>query len=230
MLNFNKPVASLAVLAVAALGPSQSFNVDVDLFNSPPEVGGGAPSSSFGGAAGQVGFWNAYPDNVSQSFPLQDIAGASTGVTITATGLGGSGGWNNPVNTGDFNLLLNDAQQVGNNFSYTLSGLNPGPYLLYTYAVKPNSQFGEAFTTVSGSITSNPQRAAGTMPGNQFVLGVTHTVHEVDVTAGILRLQVEGPWPNAYVNGFQIVAVPEPATFAPLLFAGLFLVRRTSSC
>ena len=98
----------------------QGLNVDCDLFNSPPEVGGGAPSPAFGGAAGQAGFWNAYPDHFGKPFSLRDINGSATSVTITGTGLGSSGGWNNPINTGDYNLLLNDAQQVGADFSYTL--------------------------------------------------------------------------------------------------------------
>ena len=227
--RFRHLAFALALLLVAG-ARGQGLNVDCDLFNSPPEVGGGAPSAAFGGAAGQVGFWNAYPDNFGDPFSLRDVNGSATSVIITGTGLGSSGGWNNPINTGDYNLLLNDAQQVGSNFSYTLSGLLPGRYRLYTYAVKPYSEFGEAFTTVVGSITPNPQHASGFMPGNTFVLGVTHTIHEVDVLDGSLHLEVEGPWPDAYVNGFQLVPVPEPATLIASIFGiGAYTLKRRRS-
>jgi hypothetical protein len=211
----------------ASNGGAQAFNVDTDLFNSSSIVGGGTPSSSFGAAAGQVGFWTSfYTDNNNEPLALRDTSGTLTSVIAVAQGTGGGGGWNNPVNTGDYNLLLNDADQIGEGFRYTITGLAPGRYLVYTYSVKPNGQYGEADIMVSGSSSQNPQRVSGIMPGNQFQLGLTHSIHDVQVTDGSLVIGATGPWPNAFLNGFQIVPVPEPCSVLALAAGIAALITR----
>ena len=67
------------------------------------------------------------------------------------------------------------------------------------------------------------------MPGNAFAEGITHSVHELELTTGsfeiIVRNRVQGP-PNAYVNGFQISAVPEPASIICYTLATALLIAR----
>ncbi|MCH8273524.1 MAG: PEP-CTERM sorting domain-containing protein [Armatimonadetes bacterium] len=63
------------------------------------------------------------------------------------------------------------------------------------------------------------------MPGNRFVYLQTHAIHDVVTPDGNLTVVAEHPGgvPNAYLNGIQIVVVPEPATFVSLA-GGAFLV------
>ncbi|MFI5384937.1 MAG: PEP-CTERM sorting domain-containing protein [Fimbriimonadales bacterium] len=57
------------------------------------------------------------------------------------------------------------------------------------------------------------------MPGNQLIEGVTHSVHDIQLGAGPLTIFAAADWPKSYVNGFQILAVPEPATVSTLVLA-----------
>jgi hypothetical protein len=152
-----------------------------------------------------------------------------TGASVVATGNHSSGGWNNPANTGDYNLLLNDADEIGEGFQYTITGLLPGRYLVYTYSVCPVPGFaGQADITVPGASSAETVRVQGLMPGNSFQLGVTHTVHDITLTGGTLQIQAVGVWPTAFLNGFQIVPVPEPGTLlaCALGLAGTAIKRR----
>lgn len=215
----------LAILASAA-SHGQSIYVDIDVVIGGPAIGAGAPSSTFGAAAGTPGVWNAIPIGSQPLVTLLDIAGLPTSATYTSTGDGGGVGFLNPTNTGDFALLLNDANNVGNGVSslYTISGLTPGEYRVFTYAVAPQGDTASTFITVSGTSSAGTQEVTGPMPGNQLILGVTHSMHDVFV-AGTLTIKAEGAFPTSYVNGFQIVAVPEPSTCA-LLFTGLAMIAR----
>jgi hypothetical protein len=218
-------------IVVSALGAgsivgAQGFNVDVDLFNSDPDVGGGAPSSFFGAAAGQVGFWNALPTGFSGGFPLRDLSGAASSVSVsTIVGWGGGGGWNNPINTGDFSLLLNDGESISGTLQYTITGLAAGAYRVFTYTPRPNGLPSAVNVTVPGSTSQNPQLVSGTMPGNTFIYLRTHSIHDVFITNGMLQIQAQAA-PNNFVTGFQIVPVPEPATIAGVILPLGYLLRR----
>lgn len=217
------------VAGVAATSGAQSFNVDLDIFFGNSQVGNGAPSSGFGGAANDPGYWNRF-DAGGYSDPknLFGLDGSLTSVQLLATGgLGSSGGYNNSSNTGDYALLMNDFVRVNSEIDFHFTGLVPGQYDVYTYAVNPDPMRVYEQVTITGA--DDPiQYVSGPMPGNQFVQGVTHTVHDINLTGDSFVIQVSGPWPNSVVNGFQIVAVPEPASFL-LLAAGLpvLLRRRT---
>jgi hypothetical protein len=206
--SFRVGVAACLAFAFAAAN-AQSFNVDVEIPNGDPIVGGGAPGSSFGAAANQTGFWNALPAVTISGFGLLDLQGNPTSVTASCVGSGGAFGFNNPGNTGDFNLLLNDADRIGTgSLRYTLSGLANGSYRIFTYSVRPNVTTGSSDITVIGAAIPTVH-VAGVMPGNSFILGVTHAIHEVNITDGTLQIRADGT-PGDYVNGFQIVSVPEP--------------------
>src|SRR5688572_27371175 len=102
-----------ACVAVTPAAYAQSFNIDLDAFFGTPETGNGAPSPEFGAAAGQLGLWNRISMVAGGTIPIHDTAGAFTGATMHVFGTFGDGiGFNNPTNTGDFALLLNDAASV----------------------------------------------------------------------------------------------------------------------
>jgi hypothetical protein len=141
-------------------------------------------------------------------------------------GSGGAFGYNNPINTGDYNLLLNDADPVGaGGLRYTLDGLLPGRYKIYTYAVEPQGDPWLTQVTVPGS-TQGTVAVTGPMPGNQLIEGITHSVHDIDFAGGSLLIRAEDHWPASYVNGFQIVAVPEPASLSICGMGLAYVLRR----
>ncbi len=89
--------------------------MDLDVAVGDPGIGNGAPSSSFGDAAGQPGFWNRFGFG-GVPVPIAGLGGESTVVWMDAeyTGqVGGGGGFAFAGNTGDYALLLNDAATVG---------------------------------------------------------------------------------------------------------------------
>lgn len=212
----------IALLVFAGLSPlaaAQYFNIDID-------VGSGVPSAAFGAAAGQVGHWNAigYSTGPTQ---LSNLAGSLTGVSVSlaSTGIGYSGGWwSNPINTGDYAALLNDAADTspGQTLTFTFTGLASGQYTIYTYAVAPNNGTPTQTVGVSNQI-GGAQFVTGPMPGNSFAQGLTHAINVSNVTSGTMVVSIASA-SNVYVNGFQIVPSPGPGA---LLGAGLLLgVRR----
>jgi hypothetical protein len=211
-------------------GIAQSFNIDLEIGFGGPGVGEGVPNPTFGAVANQQGFWNAAPATGPNNFPLRNLSGAMTSATILATGgVGGGGGWNNMSNTGDFRLLLNDGGDVENGFAaYTISGLSVGIYDVVTYVVHPLGDVRFATVTVPGSTSPNPQSVTGPMPGNQFILGITHSVHRVSSLNGTIAVQIncELQPRSAIVNGFQLSLVPEPAALIGLAFGVLALFAR----
>src|SRR5689334_2712495 len=128
-------VLGLAVCASSVVR-AQSFNIDLDIGSGSPDIGAGGPSSAFGAAAGQPGFWNVvYAGGPYMPLSLFGLSGAASGATIQATGGFGSGGGDNfHGNTGDYALLLNDyAQLLGPDLEvdYHFAGMQPGHYLIY---------------------------------------------------------------------------------------------------
>lgn len=208
---------------------AQSIFVDMDIMSGGIDVGAGAPSPAFGAAAGVPGFWNQVPSGNEGPWALRDISGSVTSVSMSWVGDGGGLGYNNPNLAGDFKLLMADAERVGaGGLRFTITGLSPGPYRIFTYACKPQGELWTTVITVPGSTSENPQAVTGPMPPNQFVLGVTHSIHDILLSGGPLEI-VAAEHQNSYVNGFQILAVPEPASFfafASLLTAMAVLRRR----
>lgn len=209
MLKSFKSGSVLAACLFVSSVAAQSFNVDIDARGFPPEVGGGVPSPAFGGPAGQLGNWNSVTPTTPNPGFLSDLNGGTTNVNLTVTGWGGGFGFNNPDISGDFKLLMADAEQVSDVLTYTLMGLQPGSYKVFTLALPPNGQFASTTIRVPGS-TSGDQTVSGSMPPNYFQHLLTHSVHDVVVVDGTLRIQASGVWPTSFVNGFQVVAVPEP--------------------
>lgn len=236
-------VGLLAACLLPAPALGQFFNIDIDCEDgSPPFLGSGVPSSSFGAASGQTGVWNLLNGLSTAPIPLVGLNGAATGATVTvsSTVFLSCLSYNNPTNTGDYALLLNDASQAGTivqggSLTYTFNGIANGSYEVYTYASAPQGDLGQLTASsvfVPGSTSANPQFVSGPETGNAFALGITHSIHDILVTNNTLIVDVSelpvGTYP-AYVAGFQIQSVPEPGT-ATMLGLGIaiaaFLRRR----
>jgi hypothetical protein len=206
---------------------AQGFNVDIDVPGIPQYAGGDPPSAAFGAASGQTGYWNSVPTIHQGTLALRDLGGNATGVQETMTGASTDLAYAFAGNTGDYAALLNDGVRIGASpLTYTLTGFAPGLYRVFTYSVKPNGEYGEADISVSSSTSPNPQRVSGIMPGNQFQYGLTHSIHDLQVTDGSFVITATGPWPNGFISGFQIVPVPEPCTVLALSTGALVLIRR----
>lgn len=197
-----KPLVIVGLAVCSAFG--QSFNVDFDMANpsSAPYVGG--PSSSYGAAAGQPGVWNLRQAPSAQ--PLVDVAGAPTGAAITWCGGSFSGA---AVLTGDFGKLMGDITYALGPCDYTFSGLQPGKYRVYTYSWNAGVPTQVASVSVVGS-TGPAQAVGGTVltAPNTFTQGITHAVHDVVTTTGVIVVHTDVVVGVAVVNGIQLVRCP----------------------
>jgi hypothetical protein len=229
--------ALISAIAFATLAPhhaaAQSFNIDLDIFFGSPEIGNGAPSSSFGAAANQPGFWNRVSGNGPTSpAALRDIVGNATGVSLLATGDTGSArGFNNPALIGDFRLLMSDSSIFIGDVRYQFDGLANGVYEVFTYAVSASGEVVLTEVDAVGAISPNPQLVTGPIPANSFANLITHSLHTVLITNGqmIIDVRLRQQTLNASVNGFQIVSVPEPTSSLLILcgLIGLAFARRS---
>jgi hypothetical protein len=229
----SRSVCFAAILAPTILA-AQAFNIDIDVPNAPPEQGGGVPSSSFGAAAGQTGFWNGIA-----SGGLIDTAGSPTSATIAWTTNGAgltTGAFSFFANTGDYALLLNDGAAVGTLVAggwlrFTISGLTPGTYDLYTYAVSISGATSHGLVYVPQAIKSVSQMVNGPMLGNNFEYLRTHSLHRVVVGSAPVDITVfrSAGEPEVDINGLQVVPVPEAP---PLVIFGLgvFLIIIRKVC
>jgi hypothetical protein len=208
-------------MLLPAVAVGQGFNVDLDVFDGGPIVGEGSPSDAFGGAANQPGRWNQVNGSFHGMTRLLNLNGSLSNVFMSMNGIIQRGGWNNPLNTGDYRLLFNDATLVYGQVQWSVTGLSQSWYRVIVYAVSPVPQHNqprpiEVF--VDGSTSTNPQIVTGPMPGNSFQYLVTHSIHDVLVLDGQLRFGVTTTIQNEdqHINGFQISPVPESGTLAIL--------------
>lgn len=224
-------VACLFLAGPAAFG--QSFNIDFDFPSAPPALGGGPPSAAFGAAAGQPGYWNAVWSTTTL-WRLRDLQGSPANVWLDTRGLVGrnTGAWNFTGNTGDYAKLLNDGESVAPLSTLLLTGLQPGEYIVTTYAVFPDSEWqSPTLVAIDGAWAGeNPQRVTGPMPGNSFEHLITHSIHHVTIELDVMRLTLWVDLPNrgGMLNGIQIQQVPEPCSLATISAGVAFLlgVRR----
>jgi hypothetical protein len=227
------PIAFSAIPSASA----QSLNIDIDMPGAEPDAGGGAPADVFGAAASQPGAWNAiFPGP--GPFSLTDLDGALAAATLSISSPDGFSTFsvNNPVNTGDFALLFNDAMSIGSvadggNATFHFSNLTDGLYQVYTYATPPNSLSGELFIDVVGS-NEGTLATSGIMPGDAFALGTTHVIHTIDVTGGEIVIDLTSlPGPErGYINGIQLVMLPAPSGLLVIAAGLLFGSKRRTRC
>jgi|CXWL01.1.fsa_nt_gi hypothetical protein len=219
------------LLLFSGIAGAQSLNLDMDVAGAPPNLGGGAPSSTFGAVANQAGYWNAVSAPLFGNVQLRGLDGNFSSVMISGP-LGGEGaGQNIPINTGDMALLLNDARTFDSFFGldFMISGLQNGAYRLYTYAVALHTitEVMRSTVTVTEATFNSTQLVTGPMPGNQLIRGITHSEHDVLVTDGSLHVSIQAfDSTTGYFNGLQLVSVPEPSSIVGLSLLSLLLLRK----
>src|SRR5262245_17680935 len=197
-----RPPLLLATVLALALGPAaraQAINIDVhDVF--------GTPASTFGAAAAQPGTWNNVPPTLGTT-ALVDIAGQATAVTINAAGMAAAYSHDNAGTSGDDQALMDDLSNPSPaGATWTIAGLAPGNYVLYTYGWAPDNVLFVSRITVTGSI-DGPQNVGGAWP-NGYVQGVTHARHRVTVAPGgtiSMFITAAGGGSFGSLNGFQVV-------------------------
>jgi hypothetical protein len=224
MKNLVSRFAALTALITTCAGAIAQYNLDWNLPGD-PALGGGVPSSSYSAAApGHAGFWNDIPAQGSPSIMLRDLAGNLTGVVLLGPAGGIGNGFNNPLLSGDYRLLMADGRSLGDD-TWTFTGLPNGLFHLYTYAVRPSGVVTNTTVTVPGA-TIEAQVVTGPIPPNTFQLGITHALHEKLVTDGTLSVRVTEGVSSAYLNGMQLIAVPEPALLISFGAGLVALMRR----
>ena len=190
-------IATPALLAASAR--AQSFNLDVgdNLILSP------APSSSYGAAAGQPGFWNVV--KTPYSVTLQNLDASPSSVTTASTG---TSSFNMPVfaSNDDQDLMydVQDINQFSGTVTWTFSHLTDGDYHVITYAWAPENTGAHTLVDVPGS-SDGPQIVGGIWNGSPHVHLVTYALHHVTVSGGTFTVNVTGSGASGSVNGFQIV-------------------------
>jgi len=199
-------VVVVGLLALGGGACAQCFNVD---FNASSGFASGSPTSTFGGLAAQPGPWNAVPATGPGPFPLVDTRGQNTGVAISRSGSAVEASFNSPQTTGDFERLLDDFQRVpapNGTTTLTITGLQPGDYVLTTYAISPGSDSERTRINVFPTTSSNPQNVGGAMPNNGFIVGTTHSLHSVPIRVDAPTLSITvTPFIGAgSINGLQI--------------------------
>lgn len=206
----SKMTTSVFALFLATTISAQSFNVDIGGL-TPGGAGGGNPAPVHGAAAHRPGIWNPVSGIGTGPFPLVDLHGHATAAVVTRDdGIGGLYGFNNSQTTGYFQSLMDDAHSIGapgTTHSYTITGLLPGNYTVFTYAWSPQSAAYLTSVTVLGATSANPQIVGGALPAlNTYALGTTHCIHQVTVlSGGNLVISATAAAGFAFLNGFQIV-------------------------
>jgi len=203
-------VMTITVSAVLALGVrAQSFNIDI---GGNPVMGApfGVPESTFGAAAERPGVWNLIGAISSKPVALVNLEGQSTLVSCARSDqIGRLFMYANPNATGNFESLMCDgdcAGMVGVTHSYTITGLAPATYTVFTYAWSPFDPNNRTLIDIPNSINPNPQIVGGALAGTDtFTLGVTHAMHVIKVApGGVLTINFTGSTGVGIVNGFQI--------------------------
>lgn len=171
----------------------------------------GVPSSAFGAAAGQPGFWNVVVGIA--PVPLLDIAGNATEATITASSgvefanTGGPNGTKTPAGS-DAERLMDDLFDLGNQpvaRNFTITSLPPGSYRVFVYASAPDNLSFITNVTVNGA---GPINIGGSWPSPfGFAPPLTHGVFgPFEISAGgTITVQAQPQVGFASMNGIQIV-------------------------
>lgn len=170
-------LAILTITALAGQATAQSFNIEVG-------TSAAVPSSSFGAAAASPGVWNPVTSSTAASILLKNLDGTTSAVTMTHS-TGGSFFNNTNANlTGDYQSLLNDVQ-ADTTITYSFTGLTPGQYNIYTYALDAHSSMNPAHVVVNNALgIGNQDSGFETPTSNDFHVGGTHALHNRVVNIG----------------------------------------------
>ncbi len=223
----------LSLLSCGGAAEAQSFNIDFG-------DAAGVPASSFG-AAGASGVWNSIStDGVTTVFPLVDLDGNSTGVTLRNDSFTFMSVLHTPSpnTSGDSKALLDDSLFLFGDVlaEFYFEGLQDGLYDLTLYGIQvDHPDEPTMFTWLSNDFNEFLDDVTGDGPyTGMFEQGVTHTTFRVPVVdgtlyfvgTGIFTLDIES---FGNINGIQLQAVPAPAALALLAPAGLISGHRRRS-
>jgi len=215
-----------ALVLIIGIQPAAAAPFTIDAFNIDYGTAFGTPSSAYGAAANQPGFWNNPLPGTTAPQQLRDLSGALTAVTIAMGNPQFEFSANHPLTVGDDKALMDDAVDLfGRATAFTIANLPAGTYDIYTYAWAPDDP---AFRTGVNVNMSGGRLVGGAWTGSH-VLGVTYALHQVTLAPGQNVIVVAQTVVGAgSINGFQIAQVPEPTT---LVLSGLgmgllTLVRR----
>jgi hypothetical protein len=187
---------------------AQNFNIDFA-----DNLTLGTPSSTYGAASGQAGFWN----DCIGDMPLADTTGAATGVSIALVGVDTPYGFDELCTAGEDQMLMDDIMYTSATTGFfSITGLSDGSYQIYTYAMAPDSNAFLTDVTVIGS-------PDGTQSvGGDFCLGfvhlATHAIHNVDVVGGNAQIDVAVNLNYTSLNGMQIIQTAGGGSGTPFCF------------
>lgn len=219
----------LVVIAVMLVASPAMAAISVNL------QGGGAAVGTQTAGVVAVGNWNDYTDtNPFSSMALVDNSGDATTASFAFSSTGGAialgvGGWaaNIPGDPGSSNMLQGHIYEAGVTLTGAFTGVPYANYDLYVYYNSSSVTNSQTYTLRGTTTSLDGYEVAGlddalvesdgTNIANYVVFrGLTGSDVTVDATsAGYV-----------YMNGYQIVEVPEPMTIALLSLGGLALIRR----
>ena len=220
-------LSTLTIFLASAHAAAQSFNIDFGVSGNNV-----VPSSAYGAAANQSGFWNA----VRPVGQMRDLSGTLTSMTVGGSG-GGTFQGNIAGATGDELAMMSDCVAgnvlVGDESSFvSFGGLQAGQYRCFIYGWNPDSSspgYGQYRMWDGQQVQLN---FTSSWPGQQ-VLNQTYFTKDLTVTNASERFRVtmiglgSDAVPRATViNGLQIVMIPAPASVAPLGLLALAARRR----
>jgi hypothetical protein len=193
------------LVVLSPVGLPQAFNVDCN-----PALG--IPTSAYGAAASQPGVWNSV-STFSSPASLVDTSGTATAVTLEWPGFHFAYASNHIQTLGDDEALMDDL--LDGPETYTLKGLLPGEYDVYTYAWAPDDVQARTGVIVPGG-TGGVQNIGGSWTGGH-VQGITYAKHSVTVTGGQIAIVITIANKFASLNGIQVepknLPCPDPITY-----------------
>lgn len=162
-------------------------------------------------APGSGTVWNGLSTATTTLTNLMDANGATTPHNITVTSSGGFSSWSNGSSGTPNPALLQQDYYFGNTYTFTITNLPAGTYLLYVYAhgdadsqtstitVAASNGGGTKYTAASGDNTFRDAFATNAE-------GIAYVRFTPTVSAnGTLQFSA-----GNYVNGFQLVQLTDP--------------------
>ena len=225
-----KIVRSLVVIAVVMLVATTASAdvISVNFYDVDPALG--VIGDNEAGVV-RVGNWTDWNTALSASSDLQDDMGNPT--TADGSIVGGTDTYavgNLMVDPGDYALLAGHWYIPGGTNTLALTAIPYYEYDLYVYYNA--NQPGTMDFTIQGTSLSLTGYDTATPSDSAFEVSTGDGVHgNYVVFQGLTDLDVTldataGTNGYAYINGVQIVEIPEPMTMSLLALGGLALLRR----